>query len=324
MTRKLAMSVCALSAIAISLTACSTASADKTAEESNNTAEVERIVFEHPTLAGKTITVDETPTNIVMDCYSYSSLADYGLKPVALYGFDCDNPNVMGDLDISGFETVGQQAEIDVEKLASLRPDIIIGHGNAEGPSWLDEDVKAQLERVAEFVALPQGETVDESISATRKVAEFLGGDVTSSDIQEADKALEDAKAKLAQVAEEKDLSVMLASPTKEMLYTAVGFKEADLLEELGTTIVGAPAPAEGNPWGKIAWEEASAYETDVILSEDQGLARSFDGELWQSMPAVAKGQIAGWGSKGKQTSANYAAWLNELSEKFEEFEKLN
>lgn len=60
----------------------------------------------------------------------------------------------MGNADIEGIETVGQDAEIDLEKLAELRPDAIIGNGNADGWSWFEDDVNAQLTRVAPFVPL--------------------------------------------------------------------------------------------------------------------------------------------------------------------------
>ena len=106
----------------------------------------------------------------------------------------------------------------------------------------------------------------------------------------------------------------MLASPTKEMLYTATGFQQAALLEEAGATIVGPEAPAEGNPWGQVAWEEASSYPADVILLEGYGEDWSFTADLWEELPAVQADQLGSWGSKGAMTSRAYADWLDEVT----------
>ena len=106
----------------------------------------------------------------------------------------------------------------------------------------------------------------------------------------------------------------MLASPTKEMLYTATGFQQAALLEEAGATIVGPEAPAEGNPWGQVAWEEASSYPADIILIEGYGEDWSFTADLWEELPAVEADQLGAWGSKGAMTSRAYADWLTEVT----------
>lgn len=281
----------------------------------------------HPSIDGLTIDFAGTPEKVVMDCYAYSSMHDYGITPVALFGFDCDNPNVMGDIDTSGFEFVGTDGEINMEKVAELRPDAIIGNGSADGWSWFGEDVNAQLKRVAPFVPLPAGDDVDGDIADTREIAAFFGGDTTSDAVRAADSDLTAAKEAVSAAAEGKDLDVMLASPTKEMLYSAVGFKQATLLEELGLTIIGAPKPEQGNPWGKIAWEEASAYPADVILVESWNAkdpGQNFTAELWDDLPAVRDKQVSGWNSKGALTARAYAAWLDDVAALVADAKKLS
>ena len=249
-----------------------------------------------------------------MDCCAYSSLHEYGVEPDALFGFDCENLFVMGDIDISGIERIGQDGEIDVEKLAELRPDAIIGQGSAEGWSWFDESVNSQLTRVAPFIPLPSTDSIPEGIDATRDIADFLGGDVDSEAVLQADEDFETAQEELSDALEGKDLSIMLASPTKEMLYTAVGFQQAALLEDAGAEIVGGEPPAEGNPWGQVSWEEASSYPADIILVEGYGEDWSFTADLWEELPAVEADQLGAWGSKGAMTSRAYADWLTEVT----------
>ena len=298
-----------LASAALALTSCGSQTADPTAEEGAG-----EVTFSHPTLDDLEIAFDEQPDTLVLDCYAYSSLHEYGVEPDALFGFDCENLFVMGDIDISGIERVGQDGEIDVEKLAELRPDAIIGQGSAEGWSWFDESVNSQLTRVAPFIPLPSTDSIPEGIDATRDIADFLGGDVDSEAVLQADEDFETAQEELSDALEGKDLSIMLASPTKEMLYTAVGFQQAALLEDAGAEIVGGEPPAEGNPWGQVSWEEASSYPADIILVEGYGEDWSFTADLWEELPAVEADQLGAWGSKGAMTSRAYADWLTEVT----------
>ena len=305
------------SALAVLITASAVllASCASNGEGAEKPTSGEAVTLEHPSIDGLSIDFAAQPESIVMDCYAYSSLHDYGIEPVALFGYECDNPFVMGDADISGIPKVGTDGEIDVEKLAELRPDAIVGQGTADGWQWFDEDVNAQLTRVAPFVPLPGSKTIDARIADTRTIAAFFGADVDSDAVVQADADLAEAKKAFSDAIAGNGLTLMLTSPTKEMLYTGVGFAQADLLEELGATIVGADAPATGNPWGQVAWEDAATYPADILLIEGYGDDFSFTADLWDSLPAVQAGQLGAWSSKGAMTATTYAAWLNEVAD---------
>jgi len=304
------------------LAACSTSDSDN-AQEDSTAANGEQLTLSHPSIEGLNIDFENPPETLVMDCYAYSSLHEYGLEPDALFGFECDNEALMGNADIEGIETVGQDAEIDLEELAELRPDAIIGNGNADGWSWFEDDVNAQLTRVAPFVPLPSEGSIDEKIADTREIADFFGADVEAENIVAADEDYEAAKEAFSEAVEGKDYNFLLASPTKEMLYTGVGFAQADLLEELGANIIGPDAPAEGNPWGQVAWEDASTYPADVILVENFDPEAPFAAELWDDLPAVKADQLGTWSSKGALTSRTYADWLQDLADKVETYDKV-
>lgn len=309
-------------AAAMVLAACSTSDSDNPQEDST-AANGEQLTLSHPSIEGLNIDFENPPETLVMDCYAYSSLHEYGLEPDALFGFECDNEALMGNADIEGIETVGQDAEIDLEELAELRPDAIIGNGNADGWSWFEDDVNAQLTRVAPFVPLPSEGSIDEKIADTREIADFFGADVEAENIVAADEDYEAAKEAFSEAVEGKDYNFLLASPTKEMLYTGVGFAQADLLEELGANIIGPDAPAEGNPWGQVAWEDASTYPADVILVENFDPEAPFAAELWDDLPAVKADQLGTWSSKGALTSRTYADWLQDLADKVETYDKV-
>lgn len=305
-------------------TAASSAAPASSAAAGSATQASDAAVFTHPNIDGLEIEFAEQPENIVMDCYAYSTLDEYGLKPSAIFGYQCDDPTVMGGVDTTGVEQIGTDGEIDLEKLAQLKPDAIIGFGTADGWQWFEEDVNTQLTRVAPFVPLPSGDTVDEGIANVRVLADFLGADVDVPEIVQADKDFEAAKKNFTDAAAANDLSFMLASPTKEMLYTSATGQQTLLLQELGATLAGPAEGHEGSPWAWIAWEEASKYPADVILVEDYDEADPFTAELWDSLPAVQAGQLYTWNSKGALTSRHYADWLDGLAEKVKGFTKVS
>ena len=326
LSRKNTRALATASALALFVSACSgDNSADTSAgNEPSSSDSGEAVAFEHPTIEGLSLEFEQTPEKLVMDCYAYSALDHLDIIPDAIFGYDCDNPWVMGDTDISNIEQIGKDGEIDMEKLAELRPDAVIGHGDADGWSWFDDDVNKQLASVATFIPLPDGDSIEENIEGTEKLGEFLGADLSDQKLVQAREDYESAKDDFSAAVEGKDLDFMLASPTKETLYTAVGFNHANLLEELGANIVGAEPPAEGNPWGKVAWEEANTYPADVILVEGLDDEQPFSAELWESLPAVEQGQISGWASNGAMTYSTFAHWLQGLAEKVKDFDKLS
>lgn len=314
-----------LGILAISIAGCSSSGENTTDSMTASSAAVAEgpVTFTHPTIDGLEIEFDTVPTKLVMDCYTYSSLDDYGIKPIALFGYDCDSPWAMGDADTAGIERIGQDGEISVEKLAQLKPDAIIGHGDADGWSWFDDDVNKQISAVTTFVPLPNADTMEENFDAVEDLAVFLGADVDSPEIQQSHEDYKKAQEEFKKAVEGKDLNVMLASPTKEMLYTAVGFKQATMLESLGVNIIGGEPPAQGNPWGKVAWEEANTYPADVILVESYDEAAPFSAELWDSLPAVQQKQLYGWSSKGGMTYHDYAQWLQGFTQAVGGFNKI-
>ncbi|MGO2097791.1 MAG: hypothetical protein ACTH2J_11490, partial [Candidatus Microbacterium stercoravium] len=79
--------------------------------------------------------------------------------------------------------------------------------------------------------------------------------------------------------------------------------------------IVGPDAPETGNPWGQVAWEDASSYDADVILVESYSDDYAFTADLWEALPAVEADQIGTWSSKGAMTSRTYADWLTGLTQ---------
>ena len=99
------------------------------------------MTFTHPT-EDLEMTFEAQPETIIMDCYAYSSLHEYGIEPDALYGFDCENSFVMGDIDTSGIERVGQDGEIDAryaDHIVAMKDGAVVSTG--EPATVITEDL---------------------------------------------------------------------------------------------------------------------------------------------------------------------------------------
>lgn len=323
------LSSAAAAGLLLLLTACSGAGSDTTSTSTSDATtsgtSTAAVSFTHPVLEDVTIELEAAPEVIVADYYAAGALADYGITPDAVFGYGYDDPWGKGNAQLDGVEVLGQGGEINLEKLAELNPDIIVGHGNATGWSWFQEDVNAQVQQVAPFLPLSYTGTIEENFAQAREVASFLGGDTTSATITQADADFAAAKEELADALAGKNLSIMLMSPDKEMVYSALGFSAEELFTEAGATVVGAPRPETGNPWGRISWEELADYNVDAFAVESTlGDLEDIDFELWRSQPAVEQGQVFRWNSKMAYSPVVYTTWLREITPQIAAMTALN
>ena len=100
------------------------------------------------------------------------------------YGLEKDAPpGALGDADLSTMTVVGER-ELDVEALAALQPDLIIGYGNGEKTNgawtWWDAAVTEKVAKIAPFVGINFAEQpVADVIAEYEGLAKALGGDLT-------------------------------------------------------------------------------------------------------------------------------------------------
>lgn len=317
-TKKLAA---AALASAFALTGCSS-SGDEAKPAGGEGGDAGATEFAHPSFDGLTVTLDGKPDTIVMDYYAAGGLADYGLDPAGVFGYVAEGPLDKGHARLDRVPVLGQDADIDMEKVAELKPDVIVGHGGPDGWSWFKEDVNKQLTQVAPFMPLPQTDDVDSALEQTKQIAEFLGGDVDSDEVKKAEEDWAAAKDELKKALEDSDLKILFTSPTKDVVYTAKDFPMADLFEEAGATVIGPEKPKEGNPWGKVSWEELSQQDADIIFYEGYDTDALEGVELWKSHPAVKAGQAYPWSSKMADSYSVQAEWLRDAAEKISQAKK--
>src|SRR5699024_3549736 len=147
---------------------------------------------------GVTIELDRPVERIAADFYSAAGLAQYGITPVAVFGFG-QNESPGKAFDSEGVEVVGTDMELDIEALAVAEPDILV-----------------------DFVPVKLGQSPDAMFAQYAAIARALGKDTETGEIADKAKAFEDARERIREVTAKKDgLTVLLANFSAEMNYTS-------------------------------------------------------------------------------------------------------
>lgn len=265
---------------------------------------------------GLTIELDKPAERIAADFYSAAGLAQYGIKPVAVFGFG-QNESPGKSFDSEGVDVVGTDMELDLEKLAVTEPDIMVAYGNEKGDGWTwwDDKVKNQVTELVEFVPVKlSGQAPDQMFAQYAAIAKALGKETETGTIAEKRKAYEDARKRVREVVKKKgQLTVLLANFNSEMNYTSKSSGIADMLTEDGITLVG-PDATDDSSWAEVSWEKMSDYPADVLLVHDAS-ADFEDNPVYKRLPAVEAGQLGTWDDKRAYTYDGYAEWLGELAD---------
>lgn len=272
--------------------------------------------------AGTTVTLDHVPSRIVAHANSAAALIAFGIRPVGIYvdGPVNDDPSLKG-VDISGIEIVGEAwAEISVEKVAALKPDLIVAEywPLESAYSGLEKGgaAAAALTRIAPVAGPRQGDSILTLIEDYEALAQSLGADVQSPEVA-ADKAAFSAaleKFKSA-VADKPGLTVLAASPSDDNVYVAAvaGASELSDFSRWGMDII-TPAHADDRGyWETLSWETADKYQPDLVIVDDRfsGMEKAADKPTWKAIRAVSAGAVAKWPAFWMRS---YGAYARELS----------
>ncbi|WP_432565349.1 ABC transporter substrate-binding protein [Kineococcus sp. SYSU DK003] len=264
----------------------------------------------------RTVTLDALPERIVTDAYSAASLWDYGIRPVGVFGYGLEqdaSPLALGDVDLSGVEVVGRGGELNIEALAALDPDLVIGYGSArsEGWTWWEDGTTQAVTNIAPFLAVRfSGMPVEDVVEEYAALAEALGGDRAATD---ADRARYAENLSALDAAVGRGLTTIALNGDTSALYVGgPDIAQLRLLADHGVTLVG-PTPPEDSPWAELSWENVPDHPADVVLAY-VGSKELFAGSpVYTAMPAVQAGQVVEWDDKQPFTYAAYADWLEQV-----------
>jgi iron complex transport system substrate-binding protein len=278
---------------------------------------------------GTTVTADSTPERIIASGAEAAALMSFGIKPVGIYANTKveDDPNLK-DLDLDGITILGEAwGEIDVEKAASLDPDLIVADWwpAEKAYSGLEEGAKAASKKLldlAPIVGVAQGDSIEKLAEGYEELAVSLGADVDDPTIARDKKAFEDAQAEFAKVVAAKPgLSVLAVSPADDLLYVANPKYAPELLDfqRWGLDVINPDKPDKGFPyWENLSWENADKYQPDLLLIDDRAYASTVkQGEkqpTWSTIKAAKAKAYVPWPAYWMHTYGDYAEQLIRLT----------
>jgi iron complex transport system substrate-binding protein len=311
--------VALLSVFAIFLLAACGSTTEKTTEdnkEDDKKTEETSYTVEH---AMGTTTLEKTPERVViLTNEGTEALLALGVKPVGAVQSWLGDPwyeHIKKDMD--GVEVVGTESEVNVEKIAALKPDLIIGN------KLRQEAVYAKLNAIAPtvFSETLRGDWKENfTLYAKALNLEEKGNEV----ISQFDAHVEDVKAKLGdQVNQEVSVVRFMAGTTRiyytdsfsGVIFDQLGFKRAEQQKELFTA-----DNKLGNLAIEVGKEAIPKMDGDVIFyftyaPEGDQLALDTAKEwtndpLWKNLNAVKNGKAyevsdATWNTAGGVIAAN-------------------
>lgn len=259
---------------------------------------------------GVTVTLPSRPERLVIDVNAAAPLWDFGIRPVAVFGWNATETGDFGDaggnIDPSTVEIVGNVSEpIQPEAVVAVNPDLIITMTfTPDDPLvyWsIDPEILPQVQQIAPIIAMSGTGSARENTERFAQLAAALGADLSTPEIAAAKERYETAIDDFAALASEKsDLSMIFIYVDAETVYVANPGDWADLnfYQELGLNIV-VPEAEAGTYWEQISHEQALKYPADVFMQSTR--PGTFTSEELRSHPtfgqhpAVQAGQIGGW-----------------------------
>ncbi|GAB4051514.1 ABC transporter substrate-binding protein [Catellatospora paridis] len=281
--------------------------------------------------SGEVVKADKTPTRIIAHAGEAAALMSFGIKPVGVYADESvkTDPNLKG-LDLTGIEILGEEwGKIDVEKAASLRPDLIVGdYWPAEkAHSGLEEGVdekSKKLKELAPVVGVSQGKSIVDLAEGYEALAKSLGAKVDAPEIAASKKKFEDAvTAFKAAVATKPNLTVLAMSPADDKVYVANPEFAPELLDfqKWGLKVVNPDKPDPGFPyWENLSWENADKYQPDLILWDGRSYTDTANAEwgkkqpTWFAIKAAKANAVVSWPAYWLHTYGHFAAELDKLT----------
>jgi iron complex transport system substrate-binding protein len=275
---------------------------------------------------GKTVTLPEIPKRIVAHANVAAGLIPLGIRPVGIYvdGPVKDDPSLRG-LDLTGIEILGEAwGEIDIEKLAAAKPDIIIAEYWPLEKAYSGMEPKAAdatlIEQIAPVAGPAQGNSIETLLGDYEKLAELLGADLTAPEFVAAKAHFEEAKAAFQSALSAKPgLTAMAVWAGTDGLYVAVPENASELsdFKAWGLDLVTPEKPDDFAYWETLSWETADKYQPDLILVDDRSattMETALAQPTWTTIRAAAGGQVTDWPAFWMRNYKVYAEELDKLT----------
>ncbi|MFE3720626.1 ABC transporter substrate-binding protein [Streptomyces cyaneofuscatus] len=244
---------------------------------------------------GQLSTAPRRPERVLAYVQAGATLWGLGIRPQAIFGSDHDGPDPdrakTGTLPLDEVAYVGAGSGLDVERLLSGRPDLVVAvsYGNGHVYGLAPETAKPLEERVPVVVIdVSQARTFEEIGDRFAELARSLGAE----DRADADADLDAARERLRTIAAAgtpRVLALSPAGPDQAHVARPRMWPELRVLTELGVHLV-EPAPGPGANWSTLDRADTFALRPDVILTDIRAHAAPLDelrGDEYGAAPVV-------------------------------------
>ncbi|MFI5724817.1 ABC transporter substrate-binding protein [Streptomyces cyaneofuscatus] len=244
---------------------------------------------------GQLSTAPRRPERVLAYVQAGATLWGLGIRPQGIFGSDHDGPDPdrakTGTLPLDEVAYVGAGSGLDVERLLSGRPDLVVAvsYGNGHVYGLAPETAKPLEERVPVVVIdVSQARTFEEIGDRFAELARSLGAE----DRADADADLDAARERLRTIAAAgtpRVLALSPAGPDQAHVARPKMWPELRVLTELGVHLV-EPVPGPGANWSTLDRADTFALRPDVILTDIRAHAAPLDelrGDEYGAAPVV-------------------------------------
>ncbi|GAB3690139.1 ABC transporter substrate-binding protein [Saccharopolyspora tripterygii] len=288
---------------------------------------------------GVAVTRPERPQQIVAQVSAGAALQDFGVTIAGTFGpLVRDDGSVepeAGSLDPRQVADVtgAGYGEVNLERLASLHPDVLVSGKYAEYPGlWhLVEDQEQKVRQIVPTLGVAQsGIALPAAIEKYRELARALGADVESPKVKADEQAFDDAAGRLRDLGarmKAQGKTILPIGGTKEEFFVVVPARNPDLdyyVKELGLPITSPREPdqASGGYYERLSWEKANAYPADIMLWDARSASMTPEqmkqNPVFAATPAAAANRFVEWDAVAPMSHASYAKIMNKLADQIE------
>ncbi|MFJ9638933.1 ABC transporter substrate-binding protein [Streptomyces sp. NPDC101178] len=234
---------------------------------------------------GQLSTAVRRPERVLAYVQAGATLWGLGIRPQAIFGSDHDGPEPdrakTGTLPLDEVAYAGAGSGLDVERLLSGRPDLVVAvsYGNGHVYGLAPETAKPLEERVPVVVIdVSQARTFAEIGDRFAELARSLGAESPA----EADADLDAARERLRTIAAAggadgpRVVALSPAGPDQAHVARPRMWPELRVLTDLGVRLV-EPAPGPGANWSTLGRADTLALRPDVILTDIRAHAAPLD-----------------------------------------------
>ncbi|OIV35228.1 ABC transporter substrate-binding protein [Mangrovactinospora gilvigrisea] len=287
---------------------------------------------------GTKVKLASRPTRLVTYIGVAAALHDFGVDEqiVGVFGpskLKDGKPDALaGGFDVSKATVVGNvYGQFDLEKYASLRPELLVTHTYQNNALWYVPDAsKDKIAKLAPSFAIKVSNVLlPEAIGRHQELAAALGADLKATKVTDAKKRFDAAAERIRKTAKaRKGITVMASSAAAATLYVSSPKPYADLnwLTSLGVDFI-RPDNVQGGFFENLSWEKADKYRADVILLDNRtGTLQPKDltgKPTWQRLPAVKADQVVPWPSEARFSWAGCAPTLERIADALESAKKV-